>query len=395
MKLSGGDIEFYKWFDNDHRKYKSLKRLEAGTANNGQWTEIEGYWEEEPIILLSPNTIVSSKSAVFSNQILSMGVGAIEEFSPNRYRFMPNALLVLQPGVQTVSIGLHGEGVSSAETSDYVTLDFCSAVSAKFSVSSIEETDTLNKYYHRVVQVDLYVDGAVAGSTEVYVGPTLEPVLATVMSGVISAGAHTIKLVASSSRGIGTFVAVQEIETVSTMMNCPVVEESRVIALSAGFTSSRSYETTTEHITLLTPGMPAGGSWKVKAVNIRASYQCSASYVGAGVVTLKGEAGGVSDSLTWSGLGRSYELLVSLDALPSSMTFDVTGIAETDPPTVLIGNEASLYAALNFCIITVVWGRNTSSGGESTAIDLQQLSLTTSGVNNLAEGTVNYLAAGN
>lgn len=214
------------------------------------------------MIQLSPNTLTTCAGATFTNQVLSMGVGAIEEFSPNRFRFKPDARLQLQPGIQTVNVGLHAEGEGSATTSDYVTLDHCSLIVAGFTVSSVEETDTLNEYYFRVVRVDLYVDGAVAGTANINVGATTGAIQGVVSSGAIPAGTHTVKLIATSSRGTGTFTSVEEVETVSTTINCPVADNLREINVSAGFTPSRAYEERSCPLPLLTPGMPAGGVGK-------------------------------------------------------------------------------------------------------------------------------------
>lgn len=128
-------------------------------------------------------------------------------------------------------------------------------------------------------------------------------------------------------------------------------------------------------------------------MTVRANYQCTTECSGSGHVSLRGEIDGVSDSVSWSGSGRSYELLLNLNAIPPSLILDVTGRAEAN--SVFVGNDFKLNASLNFCLMTVVWGRNKFAGSESTKIDLHRLDLTMSAANDLASGTVNYLAVGN
>ncbi|WP_300456619.1 hypothetical protein [Desulfobacula sp.] len=118
-KIYGGDIEFYQWLNGDHRKTKSLKRIEAGTAANGVTITLPGYWETEPRIIVSPASLTSfDVSYVSQSQSLKIGAIDIEETyeGSHIYAFKPVAQLIAADGTVGSPVNLTNTGITSTVT---------------------------------------------------------------------------------------------------------------------------------------------------------------------------------------------------------------------------------------------------------------------------------------
>ena len=94
--IDSGDIEFYRWFGNlgEHRKVKSLKKIDIGSATSGEDTQLNGYWASEPRIVVFPKevpTYISSFTS--SSQEIKCEVASktynsstgVCSFTPNMY----------------------------------------------------------------------------------------------------------------------------------------------------------------------------------------------------------------------------------------------------------------------------------------------------------------------
>ena len=101
--LTNGDLVFY-YYDlgtDAHYEYKSVNRIEYGTANSGSTVVIPGYWKEEPRIVLWPEQLpVYSNAYPDRDQKIRMSVESLSLVSgtTNRWQFVPNCYLALAAG---------------------------------------------------------------------------------------------------------------------------------------------------------------------------------------------------------------------------------------------------------------------------------------------------------
>lgn len=59
VALTAGTISFQRYRDGQYREYKSLKRVEAGSAPSGQTVTLPGYWDTQPKVTVSPQSLMS------------------------------------------------------------------------------------------------------------------------------------------------------------------------------------------------------------------------------------------------------------------------------------------------------------------------------------------------
>ena len=57
--LSGGELTFQRYFNGAYSEYKSVKKVEYGTADSGTVVTLPGYWKTQPKIIVSPNSLES------------------------------------------------------------------------------------------------------------------------------------------------------------------------------------------------------------------------------------------------------------------------------------------------------------------------------------------------
>ncbi|MDY6957805.1 MAG: phage tail protein [Halobacteriota archaeon] len=101
--LENGDITFY-YYDlgtDQHYEYKSLKRVESGTANSGETVVIPGYWKSPPSINLYPKQMpVYSSAYPNRDQKIIMEAEDLQLVSgtEDRWQFDANCYLALAAG---------------------------------------------------------------------------------------------------------------------------------------------------------------------------------------------------------------------------------------------------------------------------------------------------------
>lgn len=61
--FTGGNLSFQRYRDGAYHTYKSVRRVEYGTANSGQAVVLPGYWDTQPKVVVSPNAIQSFNAA--------------------------------------------------------------------------------------------------------------------------------------------------------------------------------------------------------------------------------------------------------------------------------------------------------------------------------------------
>jgi hypothetical protein len=94
--LTGGDLTFYQYLDGVQRPVKSLKRIDAGTCNNGVQKILPGYWGSTPIVLVSPHDLgVYSVAFKDQDQALVCAPAEVVSVGASQYAFTPNAQLVV------------------------------------------------------------------------------------------------------------------------------------------------------------------------------------------------------------------------------------------------------------------------------------------------------------
>jgi len=99
--ISDGGIDFYILVGGEHYPYKSLNRVETGTAANGTWTTIPGYFKYIPEVIVSPASLQTySVNYPTQSQSLRMEATQIQETSAGskRYKFYTQATLELSEG---------------------------------------------------------------------------------------------------------------------------------------------------------------------------------------------------------------------------------------------------------------------------------------------------------
>lgn len=96
--IFNGDIEFYHYIDGGHRLARTVKNLDAGVAESGSLVYINGYWKAQPKIIVSPAIIPSYLAGYVGNQYMQCRIIDLTEYSTGRWRFVPQANLITEPG---------------------------------------------------------------------------------------------------------------------------------------------------------------------------------------------------------------------------------------------------------------------------------------------------------
>lgn len=357
MVLTNGDIQFYRWMANGHRMYKALKRWETGYADNGTWVNLPGYWVGPPQIQLSPRNLTCYKNSSPTDQALNMQVTAIEEYSDNQYRFKADARLIIAAGSQDYPVGYSASGSDSAgPTSNYATPANCTRVSARFKVSSVAPGATSVSYYYRTVSVSLLVNGAIVATTSVSIGATINEVSGIISSGAITAGSHNVALRAVSSTSGSTF----NVGEVAYDYEDP--------------SATKSYNLYVEEPVPLDIPVPVspGADW------VRyGDYDVSFTMIDKGLVRIGGNN---PPYYTTSGSFTTDSL--SSPTVRSAFLYQ-------DGVTTWYG------ATLTSVTITAHYKKVQGSTGSSTTnLTFESATMDTGAVNELAAGTVNYIAIG-
>lgn len=103
--LSDGDINFYYYKSGQHYQYKTMKRVEVGTADNNQFVNIPGIFKARPNIIVSPNNLQSyNKDYANQSQSLRYEVTELTEYSTGQWKFRAKATLELSDGTAAGNI---------------------------------------------------------------------------------------------------------------------------------------------------------------------------------------------------------------------------------------------------------------------------------------------------
>jgi len=210
MTLNNGDIQFYYWdaINGRHVEYKSLRRMESGTAFNNDTVNIDGVWKRQPKIMLSPANLQSYDSN-YSGQDQSFLLEITNITVANgRYSFVPRAQLVLSENIITSVYNL-----TASNSSNNVTFASTAVgspgntvkIRASVKLASVRSNGTTGVYMYRTVSWRI-VAGTVASEWKaVQLGATLDFVADTAEL-VVSQGQYNVSIEAKAyDTGSNTF----------------------------------------------------------------------------------------------------------------------------------------------------------------------------------------------
>lgn len=376
VKFTGRDIQFMRYMEGEQRAYKALKRFDTGVATNGQWTPLNGFWEAEPEIQLSPcNLTCYDADSPNADQSLNMQVTEIrlKDDHTNVYEFKANARLVKAAGTYGVTVGLSDTKTSAqgvepdmAQTSAYQTDAECTALDIQYSVQSVKSTGVVSWYDRRQVLLRVMVDGVQAASRLIDIGETLDAVSGSIEVTCSSAGVHDVYLTALGSDASGDDFRIGDPVYVYADPEAPA------------YPNVQSTGGDAESFTPPTPTHPGTG-YELLNYTIEFTLDDEGKvFVGGNSANVNSSSGG-SASFTTSSLSSAY-----VDGhLTSTYTEPITGI------------KHYYYSSPTLTAITVTAHyrkEDTTTSGGMTSVIFQTATVTLSSANVLATGTVNYLA---
>lgn len=379
MLMTGAGVTFLRWFDGAHREYKSLTRAVKGSATNGQWVDLPGYWVVPPQVTLQPKTLrVFDKDNKEVNQTLNMEVTDIEEIpgQPYRYRFMANARLLIDAGISDFNVALSASATVDGvvpQTGTHVTQPYCNGFTINFNVKAVKPTATVGVWHRRRATVHVYVGGASVATKTVTISTT-GYVEGTVSVAGLTASAvgHSVQLrVVAVDDGAITYEAAMGYETSALSSNGNAVN------------AVLEFSTHNVSFPLVSTGKPSGDSWECHQIFIRANYTNSKTTIDEfkyRPVVRIGGAAFVGSNLAGTHTGSSTTTTVSLTDPPTSGTWS----------TEYIGAKGDDEHVLHTVDVTTHWRRPTDS--LVTEIQFISISESLAGANTLATGTVGYQA---
>ena len=95
IQIENGFVRQYK----SYKLVKTLNTIEQGICQTGTWKTLSGYYLHRPSVYVSPRLINTfAKSGASQDQRLDTYVQKIEQLSTGKWRFLPNARLMLASG---------------------------------------------------------------------------------------------------------------------------------------------------------------------------------------------------------------------------------------------------------------------------------------------------------
>jgi len=80
FQMTSGDIFFYRYINSDHRLAKSLKRVDTGTAENGEETTLTGYWKVYKFTPRIELSIASGSATQNPNESISISYSSATKY---------------------------------------------------------------------------------------------------------------------------------------------------------------------------------------------------------------------------------------------------------------------------------------------------------------------------
>jgi len=172
--LSDGDLDFYIKVGEEHFPYKSLTRVEGGTAANGTWTTIPGYFKNAPRVIVTPASLRTYDNRYpTQSQSLKMEATQVQETSlgSKQWKFYTQATLELSEG-STGGLPINDtESRSVYALSSWATLTQSPTVSLVGTTRSITVNFQTDGYTRKLIRASRTTTDK-AGHTTYYPGLT-------------------------------------------------------------------------------------------------------------------------------------------------------------------------------------------------------------------------------
>lgn len=149
--LDAGKLTYQRYRDGLYREYMGLKRVEQGEAESGETVVIDGWWDSQPKIVVSPNFIKSYETtASGQSQAWAVRADNLQETSPGskRWQFEAVAELTyfLSSGTTVINQQLSGSS-NDQYSSEYNLVSNISALTVNVSALSVRGTATATYGY--------------------------------------------------------------------------------------------------------------------------------------------------------------------------------------------------------------------------------------------------------
>lgn len=234
-ELKGDSLKLYYWDAAGHNIYKSLTRVESGTASNGDIVILPGIWKEQPKIIVSPRNVQICDKTVATTQDQFIEVidnAPYEDPAGSRiWKFVPEIRLVKGQGlivgdVPEASVSVFN-GSSCSNGSSYTT---------PANTIKVKVTGTCNIEFSHVnsgvstAQLYVYINGVpylVVDKTEVLPNNMVPVNYSIGFSKTIDivAGSYSVYLRACGS---GTTYTGANVSSSGTIAECTISGSSEV-----------------------------------------------------------------------------------------------------------------------------------------------------------------------
>lgn len=118
--LKKGDVEFYKYGDNTPFKY--LRKIDAGTGQHGDIVNLTGYYDREPKIIVTPDTLMSfnKDNTLYDQSINCTYTNFSGDTSTGEWSFQIVSQLKLTSGTINSSNSFNGQTCAGGDASGYI-----------------------------------------------------------------------------------------------------------------------------------------------------------------------------------------------------------------------------------------------------------------------------------
>ena len=150
--FTGGTLSFQRYRGGQYREYKSVKRIEYGTANSGDTVTLPGYWDTQPRLIVSPYSL-QSYNAVAGTQTQTWTIRGdnLTETSPGSGIWEFDAIAELNyassAGTETVASSSGTLGVNSWTSAESVLPNNTVAITVSARFQSIRGNGTSTHGY--------------------------------------------------------------------------------------------------------------------------------------------------------------------------------------------------------------------------------------------------------
>lgn len=216
--ITEGEVKIFRRMESAPRQTKELRQWEAGWCTNvdatdplSAWTELDGYYKTQPQLFLTPKSLQTFKNqTVLADQYLNMDAAVIELIPnhTNRYRFKANARLIASAGTGHVLVGQTTTNTSVTTSYSTPTTTSPGNVIGLYIVvdfSSYHGTGTSGLYYKRKFRWRLYIDTVALDWSGWYSLADLNAIRLTKEVMNLTAGLHTFKIETDVDDAGGTF----------------------------------------------------------------------------------------------------------------------------------------------------------------------------------------------